>query len=68
MRLAWSARSERLAHHNASAQVFADGSGRCRLVWIADVLPHEAAKQVGAMMDAAMPVMKTTLESRSTPA
>lgn len=49
-RLAYSARSDRLAHHNASFQVFADGSGS-RLVWIADVLPDSAAATIGAMMD-----------------
>jgi carbon monoxide dehydrogenase subunit G len=49
-RLAYSVRSERLAHHNASFQVFADGAGS-RLVWIADVLPNEAANTVAAMMD-----------------
>jgi len=65
MRLVWSARSERLEHHNASVQVFEDGPGRCRVVWIADVLPHEAAKVVGAMMEQAMPIMKRTLESGS---
>ena len=49
-RLAYSVRSERLTHHNASFQVIADGAGS-RLVWIADVLPHAAAETVGAMMD-----------------
>jgi hypothetical protein len=49
-RLAYSARSERIAHHNASFQVFDEGEG-CRLVWIADVLPQAAAVTVGAMMD-----------------
>lgn len=63
MRLVWSARSERLQHHNASVQVLEDGPGRCRVVWIADVLPHEAAKAVGAMMEKAMPIMKKTLEA-----
>jgi len=63
MRLAWSARSERLEHHNASVQVIEDGPGRCRVVWIADVLPHEAAKTVGAMMEKAMPIMRKTLEA-----
>ena len=50
LRLAYSVRSERLAHHNASFQVFAEGAGS-RLVWIADVLPDAAAATVGAMMD-----------------
>jgi hypothetical protein len=49
-RLAYSARTDRLAHHNASFQVFAEGAGS-RLVWIADVLPDSAAVTVGAMMD-----------------
>ena len=42
-RLAYSARTERLVHRNASFQVFDEGNGRCRLVWIADVLPLSAA-------------------------
>src|SRR3984957_17711641 len=37
-RLAYSVRSERIAHHNASFQVLAERAGS-RLVWIADVLP-----------------------------
>jgi len=49
-RLAYSVRSERLSHHNASFQVFADGAGS-RLVWIADCLPHAAAQTVAAMME-----------------
>jgi hypothetical protein len=62
-RLVYSARSERLAHHNASFQVLEEaGSAGCRVVWIADVLPNEAAKVVGAMMDEGAAVMKRTLE------
>ena len=49
-RLAYSVRSERLSHHNASFQVVPDGAG-ARLIWIADVLPHEAAGNVGGMME-----------------
>jgi hypothetical protein len=48
-RLAYSVRSERISHHNASFQVFSDGTGS-RLVWIADVLPKEAAVTVEGMM------------------
>lgn len=66
-RLAYSARSERLKHHNASFQAFAEGAG-CRIVWIADVLPHEAAAAVGQMMDAGVAAMRRTLESHSRPA
>jgi len=69
-RLVYSTRGERLKHHNASLQVIdegkgQDGPGRCRVVWIADVLPHEAAKVVGAMMEEGAAVMRKTLESHS---
>ena len=66
-RLVWSARSERLAHHNASMQVFAEGENRCRAVWIADILPHAAAGPVGAMIDQGMATMKKTLEGAAIP-
>jgi Polyketide cyclase / dehydrase and lipid transport len=66
-RLAYSARSERLKHHSASFQVFPDGVG-CRVVWLADLLPHEAAAAVGQMMDAGLAAMRETLESHSRPA
>ena len=49
-RLAYSVRSERLEHHNASFQVVPEAAGS-RLVWIADFLPDAAAVTVGAMMD-----------------
>lgn len=64
-RLVWSARTERLRHHSASVQVFDEVPGRCRLVWIADVLPHEAAAMVGAMMDQAVASMRETLAQHS---
>jgi Polyketide cyclase / dehydrase and lipid transport len=64
-RLAWSARGGRLTHHNASAQVFTDGEGRSRLVWIADLLPHELAGDIRAMIEQAAAVMKPTLEGRT---
>ena len=60
-RLAYSVRSERLSHHNASFQVLTDGAGS-RLVWIADVLPDAAAVNVGAMMDDGMAAAKRALD------
>ena len=42
-RIAWAVVGGRLTHHNASAQAFAEGNGRCRVVWIADFLPDEFA-------------------------
>ena len=64
-RLAWSARGGRLTHHNASVQVFAEGAGRTRLVWTADLLPNELAGDVRAMIDQAAAIMKPTLEGRT---
>src|SRR3954447_4013137 len=40
-RLVYAVISERVKQHSASVQVFADGDGRSRMVWIADVLPDE---------------------------
>lgn len=67
-RLAYAARSERLAHHSASFQVFDDTFGGCTVVWLADLLPHAAAAPVGAMMDEGVAAMRKTLESHSAPA
>ena len=60
-RLVWSVVGGRMSHHNASAQVFADGEGS-RFVWIADLLPHEIAPAIAAMMDQGLAVIKRTLE------
>src|SRR3954468_15545647 len=61
-RLVWSVVGGHLTHHNASAQVFDDGDNRCRFVWIADLLPDEAAPQVAAMMEQGVRVIQATLE------
>jgi len=42
-------------------QVFDDGGERTRLVWIADVLPHEVAAPIGEMMEQGARVMQRTL-------
>jgi hypothetical protein len=63
-RLVWSVRGAQLTHHNASLQVFPDGDARCRLVWIADLLPHEAAANIRTMIDEAARVMEKTLADR----
>jgi carbon monoxide dehydrogenase subunit G len=49
-RVVWSAQGGRLTHHNASAQVFEDDSGHSRVVWIADLLPNEAAPVIAGMI------------------
>jgi hypothetical protein len=61
-RLVWSARGGSLTHYNASVQVFADAGGQTKVVWIADLLPNEAAVGVGLMMGQGIAVMKNTLD------
>ena len=62
-RLVWSAVGGRLSHHNASVQVFDAGAGHCRLVWIADLLPHELKPAIEAMIDQGMAAIRRTLEA-----
>lgn len=60
-RVAWAAVGTRLTHHNASAQVFADGAGT-RFVWIADLLPNEMAAPIAGMIEQSLAAIKMTLE------
>jgi len=62
-RLVWSIADPPYAHHNASAQVFADGEDRSRFVWIADFLPNELADRAAPLMEQALSVIKHTLEA-----
>jgi carbon monoxide dehydrogenase subunit G len=61
-RLVWSATGERLTHHNASLQVFAEDAAHSQLVWIADLLPNKMEQPVSAMIAAGMQAMKKRLE------
>ncbi|PYO09682.1 MAG: MxaD family protein [Candidatus Rokuibacteriota bacterium] len=63
-RLVWSASGGRLSHHNASAQVFADGDKRSRLDWMADLLPDELAGEIRTMMEHGAAAMKKAFEKR----
>jgi hypothetical protein len=63
-RHSWSARGEPLTHHNASIQVFAAGPNKCRVVWIADLMPNEVAESVGEMIQQGLDTMKQTLEDQ----
>ncbi len=62
-RHAWSARGGQLTHHNASIQVFPDGREKCRVIWIADLMPNEIAQTVGEMIQHGLNTMKQTLET-----
>ena len=61
-RLVWAAVGAPLTHYNASVQVFPEGETGSRIVWIADLLPNEAAAPIGAMIEQGAAVMKATLD------
>ena len=61
-RLAWSIVDGPYQHHNASAQVLEAPDGRTRFVWIADLLPDEAAERTSRSMERALKTIKQSLE------
>jgi phosphoenolpyruvate-protein kinase (PTS system EI component) len=61
-RLAYSVVEWRATHHHASFQVFAQGDHRSRIVWHTDLLPHDVAHIVDAMMEQGCHAIKHTLE------
>jgi hypothetical protein len=61
-RVVWAALGGRLSHHNASVQVVPAQEDASEVVWIADLLPHEMAPAVAAMIEQGLEAMKRTLE------
>lgn len=61
-RHSWAAQADFLTHYNASLQVFSAGDNRSKVVWIADLMPNEAASTVGEMIQYGLETMKQTLE------
>jgi carbon monoxide dehydrogenase subunit G len=51
-------------HHNASWQIFDDGHGGTRFVWISDFLPNDAAAPIQQLVDKGAEAMKKTLEAK----
>jgi carbon monoxide dehydrogenase subunit G len=62
-RFCWAAVGGRLTHHNASMQVFPDGSGGARLVWIADLLPDALVPDIRGLIEMGAVALKKTLEA-----
>jgi len=56
--------SQQISHHNASAQVIAEGPHKSRFVWIADFLPNAIAPYIDQQMQKGGEVMKGVLESQ----
>ena len=63
-RLVYVVSSDRITHHNASAEIVADGPERCRFVWTTDVLPDAIAPYIDAQMSEGAKAMKSALERR----
>jgi polyketide cyclase/dehydrase/lipid transport protein len=66
-RLVWTIVGGRFDHHNGALQVLGEPGGGCRVVWIADLLPHELAIPVAAVMEQGLEVMRRTLEAAAGP-
>jgi carbon monoxide dehydrogenase subunit G len=49
-------------HYNGSAQIFEEGPGKARFVWIIDILPNELVAPMNAMAEMGAAAMKKTLE------
>jgi uncharacterized protein YndB with AHSA1/START domain len=62
-RLVWSIVDGPYSHHNGAAEVYPEEDGRTRFVWVADVLPHEAAEPTRQMMERGTATVKKTLEA-----
>jgi uncharacterized protein YndB with AHSA1/START domain len=64
-RLVWSIVDGPYTHHNGVAQVFANGDGKTRFLWIADLLPNELAEVTSELMERGIDTVKSTLEAHS---
>jgi hypothetical protein len=50
-------------HHSASMQVIPEGDGRCRFIWIADMLPDDQMEGVATLMEQGTKALVKNLES-----
>lgn len=62
-RLVYTASGGRTTHYNAAVEVQGAGIGRSRIVWTIDLLPHEMAEPIRAMVEKGAAAIKRTLEA-----
>jgi len=62
-RLAYAVVGWRTTHHNASFEVVTNGDSRCRVIWVADLLPNDLADLVNGLMEQGSAAIKATLEA-----
>src|SRR5271166_2647630 len=62
-RLVWTTHGSAsgLIHYNSAVQVYPREAGGSRVVWMADVLPDDAANRIGAMMRQGATAMSSAL-------
>jgi hypothetical protein len=61
-RLVYAISQKPFTTYSASVQISDAGSGNTRLAWTVDFLPNELAERIDSQMEAAVKVMKPTLE------
>ena len=62
-RLAYAVVGWRTTHHHASFEVITNGDSRCRVIWVADLLPNDLADLVNGLMEQGSAAIKATLEA-----
>lgn len=61
-RLVYVVASERIAHHNASAEIVPDGESRCRFIWTTDILPDGLGPYIDQQMSEGAEAIKHAQE------
>ncbi len=64
-RVAYAAVRDGLLHHSASMQVFADGAGRSRFVWVSDFLPDDLAEAMRPRIEQGAAAIKRAMEDQA---
>ena len=63
-RVAYAAVRDGVTHHSASMQVFADGGGRSRFVWISDFLPDGLTAAIRPRVEQGAAAIKRAMEDQ----
>lgn len=64
-RIAYASIGGQAKHHNASIEVIANGAASCRLIWTTDILPDALTSYIVGNVEAALPIMKKTIEAQA---
>ena len=64
-RLVYAVMGDAFEHHSASMQIVPEGEGRCRFVWISDLLPDRQAEIVAPLVEQGAQALVRNLEAAS---